>query len=107
MLRHPADEGMNMYGLIAKMQARPAKRDELIEILLEGISGMPGCVSYVVAKDTTDENALWITEVWDSEASHRASLELPSVRAAIERGKPLIAGFGERFVTEPAGGHGL
>ena len=32
---------------------------------------MPGCLSYVVAKDPADENAIWITEVWDSQASHK------------------------------------
>ena len=26
---------------------------------------------------------------------------------AIARGRPLIAGFGERFETHPIGGHGL
>jgi quinol monooxygenase YgiN len=96
-----------MYGLIGKMVASPDKRDELISILLEGVAGMRGCLSYVVARDTKDADAVWITEVWDSEASHKASLSLPSVQAAISRGKPLIAGFGERYVTEPVGGHGL
>ena len=96
-----------MHGLIGKALAKPGERDALIGILLEGVTAMPGCLSYVVAKDPTDENAIWITEVWDSEASHRASLNLPSVKAAISRGRPLIAGFGERFVTEPVGGHGL
>ncbi|MFW6096624.1 MAG: antibiotic biosynthesis monooxygenase, partial [Chloroflexota bacterium] len=38
---------------------------------------------------------------------HQASLSLPSVQQAIERGKLLIAGFGERFETEPVGGVGL
>ena len=65
---------------------------------------MPGCLSYIVAKDPTDADAIWITEVWDSEASHKASLSMPSVRKAIERAKPIIAGFGEHFVTEPIGG---
>jgi quinol monooxygenase YgiN len=55
----------------------------------------------------TDADALWVTEVWDSQESHRYSLSLPSVQIAISRGKPLIAGFGERFETVPAGGHGL
>ncbi len=96
-----------MYGLIGKMIAAEGKRDELIKILLEGVSGMPGCLSYVVAKDPADKNAVWITEVWVSKASHTASLELPSVLAAIAKGKPMIAGFGENFVTEPVGGHGL
>ena len=99
-----------MYGLIGKMMAVPGRRDALIEILLEGTTGesaMPGCLSYVVAADATDPDALWVTEVWESEESHRGSLSLPSVQQAIARGRPLIAGFGERFVTTPVGGYGL
>jgi quinol monooxygenase YgiN len=97
----------SMYGLIGKMTAVEGKRDELIKILLNGVSGMPGCLSYVVAKDPKDKNAIWITEVWDSVESHKASLKLPAVRDAIVKGRPLIAGFGESFTTEPVGGHGL
>ncbi len=89
------------------MIATPDQRDALIAILLEGTREMPGCLSYVIAHDETDANALWITEVWDSEASHAASLSLPGVKDAITRGRPIIAGFGERFVTTPIGGHGI
>jgi quinol monooxygenase YgiN len=96
-----------MYGLVGKMIAQPGKRDELIAALLEGSQNMPGCLSYIVAKDVADENGIWVTEVWDSAASHQASLSLPSVRDAIARARPLIAGFGERFETEPVGGVGL
>jgi len=96
-----------MYGLIGKMMAHPGQRDALIEILLEGTSEMPGCLSYIIAKDPTDEDAIWITEVWTDKKHHEASLSLPSVQAAIAKGKPMIAGFGERYETEPVGGHGL
>ncbi|WKZ48689.1 MAG: putative quinol monooxygenase [Anaerolineales bacterium] len=96
-----------MYGLIGKMNATPGQRDALIAILLDGIHDMPGCVSYVIAKDPTDENAIWITEVWENEESHKASLSLPTVQNAISRGRSLIAGFGERFETTPVGGHGI
>lgn len=96
-----------MHGLIGKMIAVAGKRDELAAILLEGTGSMPGCLSYVVALDPTDANALWITEVWVDAAAHAASLKLPQVRAAIARGRPLIAGFGESFTTAPVGGHGL
>ncbi len=34
------------------------RRDALIEVLLEGIADMPGCLSYVVAKDPTDADAI-------------------------------------------------
>ena len=95
------------YGLIGKMLAQPGKRDELIGHLLAGTGAMPGCLSYVVAKDATDADALWITEVWDGRDSHAASLKLPEVQATIAKARPLIAGFGERFETEPVGGVGL
>ena len=96
-----------MYGLIGKMTAVPGQRDALITILLEGITEMPGCLSYVVAETPTDADSIWITEVWADEQSHRTSLALPAVRQAIARAKPLIAAFGESTVTEPVGGHGL
>ena len=96
-----------MYGLIGQMKAVPGKRAELAAILLEGTDTMPGCLSYVVAEDPKDPDALWITEVWDSKASHDASLALPVVRAAITKGRPLIAGFGSRTETVPLGGAGL
>ncbi len=96
-----------MYGLIGKMLAADGKRDELIEILLAGTDKMPGCLSYLIAKDPSEKNAIWITEVWDSKESHAASLKLPSVQAAIAKGRAMITGFGERFETEPVGGHGL
>ena len=96
-----------MFGLIGKMKVVPGQRDALSSILLEGLVNMPGCLSYVVAQDPGDTDAIWVTEVWDSQASHRASLELPSVQAAIARGRPLVAGFAERFETVPVGGYGL
>lgn len=96
-----------MYGLIGKLKAIPGQRKALIEILLEGSDDMPGCLSYIIARDPDDADGLWITEVWDSQASHEASLSLLSVQRAIARGRPLIAGFGERIVTEPVGGQGL
>jgi len=96
-----------MYGLIGKIKAKPGQRDMLTAILLKGLGDLPGCLSYVVAQDPTDEDALWITEVWEGKESHRASLSLPHVQQAIARGKPFIAGFDEHFETKPVGGHGF
>ena len=96
-----------MYGLIGKIKAISGQRDALASILLEGVSEMPGCLSYVVAHDPSDPDAIWVTEVWDSQESHKSSLSLPSVKAAIARGKPLIASFDQFIETTPVGGHGL
>lgn len=96
-----------MYGLIAKLTAVSGKRDELIKILKEGTGSMPGCRSYILAKDAVDENAVWVTEIWDSAASHDASLTLPAVKDSIGRAKPLVAGFERVAVTTPVGGVGF
>ncbi|MBL8770221.1 MAG: antibiotic biosynthesis monooxygenase [Phenylobacterium sp.] len=96
-----------MYGLIGKMLAQPGKRDQLMALLMSGLGEMPGCLSYIVARDPGSPDAIWITEVWDSAASHAASLRLPAVQATITAARPLIAGFGERFETAPVGGVGL
>ena len=96
-----------MYGLIGKMTAVTGQRDALATVLLDGTGAMPGCLSYVVATDPVDPDALWITEVWDDQASHQASLALPAVKAAITKGRPLIAGFSNRVETQPLGGYGL
>jgi hypothetical protein len=41
--------------------AARGKRAELIKILKESRGDMPGCPSYVVAKDSAEENSLWVT----------------------------------------------
>jgi len=96
-----------MYGLIGKMTATAGQRDALAAILLQGTQAMPGCLSYIIATDPSDSDGLWITEVWDSQANHQASLQLPGVQAAIAKGRPMIAGFSNRVETVPIGGYGL
>jgi len=89
------------------MNAVSGKRDALIAILIAGTAEMPGCLSYIVAKDAADEDAIWITEVWDSKASHDASISIPGVKETIAKGRPLIAAFGTPAITTPVGGRGL
>lgn len=96
-----------MFGLITRIHATRGNRDQLASILITGSASMPGCLSYVVAADATDRDALWITEVWGSVDLHKASLQLPQVREAMAAGRGLIAGFGERFQTAPLGGSGI
>lgn len=90
-----------MYGLIGKFRSASGKREELIAIMKSGSVKMPGCLSYVVAKDTVDPDALWITEVWTDKESHKASLAIPEVTETIKKAMPLIAGFDQHIETEP------
>ena len=96
-----------MYGLIGKMVAAAGKREDLISLLLQGTEAMPGCLSYVIARDTVDDDGIWITEVWGDKASHDASLSLPGVKKAIAAARPMIAAFNKPVVTTPVGGQGL
>jgi quinol monooxygenase YgiN len=68
---------------------------------------MPGCLSYIIAEDLADPNAIWVTEAWDKKESHDASLKLPQVQSAIAKARPLIAGFDSSAQTKPVGGIGL
>jgi quinol monooxygenase YgiN len=90
-----------MYGLIAKITTFPGKRDEMIALLQDSAANMPGCLHYVVAKDSADANIVWVTEIWESLASHDASLLLPQVKNVIPRAKAIVANFEKVAVTTP------
>ena len=68
---------------------------------------MAGCRSFVVALDPTDPDAVWITEVWDSRSAWQASLELPGVKASIERSMPLVRTGARPARRSPSAGQGL
>jgi quinol monooxygenase YgiN len=96
-----------MWGMIAKITLVPGKRDEMIAILKESAADMQGSLSYIVAKDVADEKILWVTEVWESMASHDASLSLPAVKSAIPRAKAIVANFERIAATNPVWGVGV
>ncbi|HEV2115060.1 MAG TPA: putative quinol monooxygenase [Terriglobales bacterium] len=96
-----------MYGLIVKLTALAGKREELIGILKQSAAVMPGRLSYIVATDALDQNILWVTEAWDSMASHDASLSRPQVKRAIPRATAIVANFEKIAVTNPVWGAGL
>jgi quinol monooxygenase YgiN len=86
------------FGLHGSLLAQPGQRHALLEHMLEAARLMrdaPGCDLYLVATSEADDDAVWITEVWRTEADHDASLSLPAVRELISRARPLIAGMGE------------
>ncbi len=89
------------YGLIGKLQAKEGCGAELAAILRQGCAKMPGCKAYEVAADAADPDLLWVTERWVSQAHHLASLQLPSVQAAIAAGRPLMVSLTR--VAETAG----
>ena len=81
-----------MFMLHGRLAAKLGKRDELLDILAEGDDDerMPGCRLYLVAVDETDPDGVWITEVWESEDAHTASLQLDQVKKRIARAMPVL-----------------
>jgi len=95
------EEADPQYGLIGQMIAKPGERAALVAALTEGTGAMPGNIAYLIGEDSANPDAIWIVELWDSKDSHAASLGLPAVQAAIQKGRPLIAGFGTRAEFKP------
>ena len=96
-----------MFMLHGRLAAKAGKREELLSILMEGelAPSMTGCRLYLVAVDETDDEGVWVTEVWESEVAHSASLQLDSVRQRIERAIPILdmQGFKQQRLTARAG----
>lgn len=101
---------MEHFGLFGKLVAAEGRRDELAGHLLEAaqmLGDAQGCKIYLVNISADDANAIWVTEVWKTEADHAASLQRADVRALIAKARPLIAGGGDRFKLTVLGGKGL
>ncbi len=99
-----------MYGLFGKIITHPGQRDALISILLAGMTpaqNIEGCYLYVVGTAPDDENGIWVTEVWRSQADHQASLTNEAVKEMLRQGGPMIAGVSNRVEFTPLGGIGL
>jgi len=95
------EEADPQYGLIGQMIAQPGQRAALAAILSEGTGAMPGNIAYLIGEDSANPDAIWIVELWSDKDAHAASLQLPAVQAAIKKGRPLIAGFGQRIEFKP------
>ncbi len=94
-----------MYGLIVKLTATAGRRQDLIQSMGgEDSHTIPGCLSFIVAKDAADDDILWITEVWVSRQALEASLERPNAQAAASDFDTLIAAYEKAATTSPVEG---
>ena len=101
---------MDRFGMYAKVVAKPGQRDALVENLLEAsrlLTPLAGCDLYIVNVAPSEPDAVWVTEVWRSEADHDDSLKMDSVRELIARTKPLVESFAPPIRLVPVGGKGL
>ncbi|MEV0249024.1 antibiotic biosynthesis monooxygenase family protein [Nocardia sp. NPDC050712] len=87
-----------MFMLHGRLGAKPGKRDQLLKILTDGETAapIPGCRLYVIAIDETDDEGVWVTEIWESESDHTASLQRDEVRERIAQAMALVDVSGRR-----------
>ena len=90
---------MNKYLLHGKLTAKDGSADKLASILLEAaalVSKVKGCRLYVISKDKTDINSVWVTEIWDTKEDHDNSLKGEATRALIAQAMPLLSGMPQK-----------
>jgi hypothetical protein len=105
--RAAAMEDEEMFGWIGKMRAASGQRDRLIAICSKRPARCraASAMSSPGTRPMTTRSGL--PRYGTTAKSHRASLQLPQVQAAVARARPLIAGFDSSTETVPVGGAGL
>ena len=97
------------FGMQVVMTATPGKGEELASIMLKAaklVSKLKGCQVYIVQLSTSEKDTVLITEVWNSEEDHKASLSVPEIRELIGKAKPLIVSL-THHMAKPLGGVGI
>lgn len=90
---------MNKYGLHGKLTASAGNGEKLASILLQAaelVSTAQGCHIYLISKDGTDADSVWVTEAWDSKEDHDNSLSVTGVKELISQAIPLLSGKPEK-----------
>lgn len=74
--------------------ARPGKREELVARLVRRNDALRelGCQLYEVGTNDQQPDTVFVVEIWENASAHRASLQHPTVVAAIAEARPLLDG---------------
>lgn len=102
-------EDMARIAVWAKIPAAPGKRDDLakaLETALETAKGESGTVYYILHADATDENALFMYEMYEDQSAldlHMGSEAFKALGPAI---RPFLGGAPELSFLSPLGGKG-
>jgi quinol monooxygenase YgiN len=86
---------MSKYLLHGKLTAKQGHKEELAAILIEAsqlVATANGCKLYVIGFDSSDENSVFITEIWNTKDDHDNSLKADGVRELILKAMPLLDG---------------
>lgn len=84
------------YGFNATLTAKPGMGDQLVELLLTGLSeGSPGasehCVVYLVSRSASDSDVVHVAEGWTSEEDHHRIFAGEAAQAIVAQIDGLLA----------------
>ncbi len=93
------------YMNVGTLGALPGKRDELVAILTRRNDALADCgaLLYEVGIHSDHPDTVFVAELWTDSESHRASLGLREVQAAIAEARPLLSSEMGGFQFEVAG----
>lgn len=82
------------FANVGSLGTKPGHRDDVVSILLRPNPGMAdiGCLLYEVGINEDVPDTVFVSELWESQEAHQASLQLPAVRAAIQEAMPFLSG---------------
>jgi quinol monooxygenase YgiN len=91
------------------MRVKARHRDEVVGILLGAADHLraAGCSLYAVGVSDTDDDTIFVSEIWQSREHHDRSLRLPETKAAIARAMPMLTGQSTRQEMTVVGGLGV
>lgn len=83
-----------IYANIGSLGTQPGKRDAVVEILTRLNPDLmeAGCLLYEVGTNDDEPDTVFVMELWESLDAHQQSLQLDSVKAAIDEAMPLLSG---------------
>lgn len=88
--------------------AQPGRGQDLARHLLvaaEGLSGDAGCLLYLVNREKSSPDTVWVTEVWRSQADLDASLARIRGSGQVAAAMSLVKDW-QMIELEPLGGKG-
>ena len=98
---------MSKIVVIAKIPCQPGKRDEAaagLQPMLDHVESEEGTLEYLLLEDSTDENVLWMYEVYADQASFDAHAGSEAMKSLGHALGGVLAGRPELIFTTPVGG---
>ena len=102
-----------MVGRQVLFPASPGQGETLARLMLDvahSLEGTAGCRLYAISRAVDDADAIWVTELWDSQEAVDASLavlQTDSGKARLAEVMALLSAPPQRTDLQPLGGVGV